>query len=343
MGCGGRGVLLLADIFKNMKTSHEKIPKGFQINDTGVVSCSKPNNRPTISQAETSLAERWLQQFTKPSNTINTELNSYDLKHIIEKWANEYVSNGACIQAALNRNYKIEVIEESPNVFFGAQFFLPEDDWKRVKPSKFSKWLFGKIGEDTIIGDLARVAIFDRKWPRQSNDFLVFWEYLDSDIGADGNVLHALILSWEEYAGEKAPAPTNEIYEKCNAFYDGECVVVYDEESFELAPEGQTYIYVLYEEGKFGYPKVRYVGQSIDPSNRLKQHVLYPGSIDKVTWIGGLLNINETPKMAIIDSVDISSSFIAEKAYIYAFSELEGWQDNDLKRILLNKSMVKRR
>lgn len=51
--------------------------------------------------------------------TINTKINSYGWKHIVERAKNRYVSNGAFICAALYLGYRMKRSRLcSPNVFF---------------------------------------------------------------------------------------------------------------------------------------------------------------------------------------------------------------------------------
>jgi hypothetical protein len=44
---------------------------------------------------------------------------SYGLKHEIENWAETYVSNGACICAAIEAGLTIKAIPNSPNAYIG--------------------------------------------------------------------------------------------------------------------------------------------------------------------------------------------------------------------------------
>ena len=59
---------------------------------------------PAAVEIET--CERWLRECAEPRKTINARAYSYYLKHVVENWANLYISNGAFIQAAVNLGYR---------------------------------------------------------------------------------------------------------------------------------------------------------------------------------------------------------------------------------------------
>lgn len=98
------------------------------------------------------------------------------------------------------------------------------------------------------------------------------------------------------------------------------------------AVQGFTYLYALVEtEKQSNLLHVRYVGQAISPRKRLREHILRPGSFDRVKWMGQLLHGNQYPQMAIFYSnVDLPSANTLEKAAIYAFSECETRWDYSL-------------
>jgi hypothetical protein len=62
----------------------------------------------------------------------------------------------------------------------------------------------------------------------------------------------------------------------------------------------------------------------------LREHILRPGSFDRVKWIAQLLETDQYPQMAIFDTnVALSMANALEKAAIYAFSECETrWDEN---------------
>jgi hypothetical protein len=107
----------------------------------------------------------------------------------------------------------------------------------------------------------------------------------------------------------------------CEDFYETEetdSIISYGD-LYEYAPDGATYIYVLFEDKSEFTKKVCYVGQSINPAQRLIQHTVAPGNIEKVAWVGGLLNEKKHPKMCIIDCIPIQDSIKIEKTYIHYF------------------------
>lgn len=50
--------------------------------------------------------------------TINKHCNSYRLKHIIERFLGQYISNGQLILAMIQEGYAIEKQDRSPNCYF---------------------------------------------------------------------------------------------------------------------------------------------------------------------------------------------------------------------------------
>lgn len=309
--------------------------KEFIITGDGLIpnsELSSNRDRPLVPN-EIETCEEWLTEYSKTYSKIGNE-SSYSFKHRVEDWADTYVSNGAFIQAALNLGYPIKVIDDGPNAYFGIKLLIPEEKWKYVRPSGFSKWLFKTEHEVPVISDLAGDAISDDTWPRKAKKPIDFLDYLKLK-GYDA--INALDTAWATYSGEKAPYPNDEVVESCEMFYDtsnGQIIDYGDE--YPKAPDGTTYIYVLFEEVNDSR-KVRYVGKTVNPSTRLKEHVTCPGTVDKVKWVGGLLNNGRYPKMGIIKSVPISEARILELTYMYAFEDFERKIDQKRGEVLLNK------
>lgn len=69
--------------------------------------------RPNAEQIE--ICMNWINEFCKPSTRYALS-SSYTYKHVVEKWANTYISNGAFIQAAVNLGYKYKQV--GPNAVF---------------------------------------------------------------------------------------------------------------------------------------------------------------------------------------------------------------------------------
>ena len=311
--------------------------KDFMITGDGLIpnsELSSNRDRPLVHN-EIETCEEWLTEYSKTYSKIRNE-TSYSLKEKVEGWADTYVSNGAFIQAAHNLGYTIKVIDDGPNAYFGIKLLIPEEKWKYVRPIGFSKWLFKKKDEASVISHLAGDAIFDYTWPRKAEKFIDFLDYLKSLNVSEGPI-NTLCTAWESYSGEKAPYPNDEVIESCEVFYDtsnGQIIDYGDE--YPKAPDGTTYIYVLFEEVNDSR-KVKYVGKTDDPSTRLKAHTTCPGTIDKVKWVGGLLNNGRYPKMGIIKSVPICEARILERTYMYAFEDFEKKIDQKRGEVLLNK------
>lgn len=313
----------------------------FSITANGVVLKKDFIENSTLpASSEISICEKWLSDFAKPQSRYNNSHSSYGLKHKVEEWAGTYISNGAFIFAAHSLGFPVKVIENGPNAYFGMKLLTPGEKWKHVCPSGFSKWLFTKKKEKSAVGELSRDAIVDPKWPRNAKYFIEIWEYLNS-LSVHPSIMKSFNEAWEQFSGLKAPAPNDDLLQKCELFYENECDSITYQESYENAPDGYTYIYVLYEEKRnYNTKKVRYVGQTVCPTQRMQQHMVSPGNLEKVAWVGGLLNKGKKPKMAIIDCVPINKCQHMERLYINSFIHLERDQGQHHFEVLLNRSMI---
>lgn len=73
-----------------------------------------------IDPTEFRVAAQWLVMYDgfKRRKTVNTYMSSYGWKHVVERNAHTYITNGAFVCAALALGYKMQRIKNSPNVFF---------------------------------------------------------------------------------------------------------------------------------------------------------------------------------------------------------------------------------
>ena len=53
---------------------------------------------------------------------MNRRRSSYALKHSVERWASEYVSNGSFIVAAIREGYRARLLNSGPNAVFNMSF-----------------------------------------------------------------------------------------------------------------------------------------------------------------------------------------------------------------------------
>lgn len=279
----------------------------FFISDLGIHQRPHPENKPRDNLVE--ICEAWLMRYAKPAKDY--DVFSYSLKHRIERDNDTYISNGALIQAAANLDYRIK--PSLPlNCYFYMELLLPEDEWKRVRPVGFSKWLF----EQQRMSYFAEDAAHDPVWPRRAKTFIEFWDYLSK---YDYWVTDALVEMWHLWSGKLPAVPNNELCERF--YYDSdEFDFIGYEEPYPKSDKGMTYIYALIDPRDF---EVRYIGQTKNPTKRLKQHTLRPGSIEKVKWIGELLSVGIFPEMAIINLVENEEVNETEMALIYSFQQWE--------------------
>lgn len=59
----------------------------------------------------------WLDSFYVPSNRKKDETNSYVLKHYVEKYFKQYISNGAFVAAYMIKNYDCKTEEDNPVIY----------------------------------------------------------------------------------------------------------------------------------------------------------------------------------------------------------------------------------
>jgi len=59
----------------------------------------------------------WLDRFYVPSSRTKDKTNSYVLKHYVEKYYREYISNGAFVTAIMMKGYDYKTLNNNPNVF----------------------------------------------------------------------------------------------------------------------------------------------------------------------------------------------------------------------------------
>jgi hypothetical protein len=268
--------------------------------------------------------KQWLLKFARKRRLPEGRcLSSFYLKHVVEKAVGHYVTNGAFIQAAIELGFKYSIIL-GPNAFFHIELKLPEDEWKRVKPQGFSKWLFD---QDQLT--LARDAKTDPTWPRRAKQFIDFWRYLNRNRCSNDRAEDDLSEAWARWTGQMAPRPDRI---DTNTVYDRECDFISYGDHYPIAPEGSTYLYALVEiEDEHNLVRVKYVGQTVAPSKRLSEHIKSPGSIDRVKWIGQMLQQNKYPQMAIFQTgVALSMADSLEKGAIYAFQSCETYWDDEL-------------
>lgn len=73
--------------------------------------------------SEIEICKLWINRFARPKRGWSSK-HSYGLKHVVERWADEYVCNGAFIQAAVDLGYKISRISgrDCPNCVFNMAF-----------------------------------------------------------------------------------------------------------------------------------------------------------------------------------------------------------------------------
>ena len=125
------------------------------------------NDAPSRTQIED--CKNWLLKYARKRRLPQDRcLNSYYLSHVVEDAIGQYVTNGAFIQAAIELGFQYSSIV-GPNAYFHIELRLPEEEWRRIRPEGFSKWLFQQEHLQP-----AQDATGDLTWPRTARRFIDF-------------------------------------------------------------------------------------------------------------------------------------------------------------------------
>jgi hypothetical protein len=79
---------------------------------------------------EVEICKRWLRRNAAPRKTMNPRSHSYCLKHVVERAAGNYVTNGALISAAIEIGYRCKRIRGGPNAIFNMTLTEAIEDGK---------------------------------------------------------------------------------------------------------------------------------------------------------------------------------------------------------------------
>jgi len=113
--------------------------------------------------------------------------------------------------------------------------------------------------------------------------------------------------------------------------YNRECDFISYGEPYPNAPEDSTYLYAPVEtDEQNDQVHVKYVGQTQTPSKRLREHILRPGSIDRVRWMGDCCKRISIRRWLSSMPAALSVANELEKSAIYAFQACETRWDDEL-------------
>ena len=88
----------------------------------------------------------WIMEFAEPTEAVVKRHTSYGLKHIVERYSGDYVSNGAFIEAALLLGFKCSISHGSINPYFNMTF----KKWDVYQ--KYLFWVHGRPGQTLTRG-----------------------------------------------------------------------------------------------------------------------------------------------------------------------------------------------
>lgn len=192
----------------------------------------------------------------------------------------------------------------------------------------FSRWLLKQKDRNDPVGDLAVDADYDNDWPHKAESFWKFLDYLRGCNACQG-AIDALERAWKEFYEFLFPS-MDRIEEALDNLSDDRVTLLEYGDDFQT--NSKYYVYALLD--PTDYDSVRYIGVTKDPAKRLKDHVVNPGSVDKLLWTADILRAGKYPIMAILDQdKDRKMAGELEKAFIV---ELD-WRGS-----LFNRNLTKK-
>lgn len=81
--------------------------------------------------------------------------------------------------------------------------------------------------------------------------------------------------------------------------------------------------------------KLSMLDKQSKPSQRLKQHILSPGNIEKLALIGKLVAEGKFPYMGVVDIVPLADASRIEQTYVYVFADFQRNNGQDISDVLL--------
>jgi hypothetical protein len=80
------------------------------------------------------VCKEWINAgYIEPRSTLNKKINSYGIKHMVEAWAEKYVTNEDFIKAMVDCGYRAQQTSRgSPNFYFNWKY-KGAHDWYSVQ------------------------------------------------------------------------------------------------------------------------------------------------------------------------------------------------------------------
>lgn len=117
---------------------NEKVTEG-DVCSEGFLRAFEPQYRLPVEESQVVAAQAWLREFAvkgtlwtdDDANTAHKDYpTSYGMKHSAERWAGQYISNGALIVAALREGFDVKPVDDDhPNAVFRLFVATAEDDF----------------------------------------------------------------------------------------------------------------------------------------------------------------------------------------------------------------------
>lgn len=287
-----------------------------------------------LNMENVEFCKRWLERHARKSGT--RQVRAYWLKHRIEKdHPFGYVSDDETVAAASELGFKIR--RDGNQTYLYASVMLPEDAWKRVRPTGFTRWL--KKSDSWLAED----AMNDDMWPRRATSFGDFYEYLWSRLMVGQHVLDEFVHLWAQYTNARSYSMDSFPIEYVLDEIDngpGEFPLLSFGDEFPDAEEGFSYLYAMGDTMGPYNSRIKYVGQTVSPSSRLTQHIMQPGSIEKLDWIAELRAGNRFPVMVVFDKVPLEEINNKERYAVAYFSLAMALPGQSWRDVLINKSLT---
>jgi predicted GIY-YIG superfamily endonuclease len=192
---------------------------------------------------------------------------------------------------------------------------------RKKRMTGFTKWLSKYYDEDTPIGDLARDALDDPRWPRQAKNPSYFLSFLFNVQACDAAKM-VFREAWLLYKG----ISLDRVLENTDLLLRGKKIATTREIKVLKVDKRVEYIYAIHDEACTTF----YIGRTAYLYKRFKQHTSSPQGKDMQKWITKLKS-SGILRFSIVDML-----LHQERVAIYERTYIQALQREGC--VMLNKS-----
>lgn len=89
-------------------------------------------NTKNTTNSQKELCKQWIAAFTLPTKGISRRFSSYQLKHFVEHWCGEYISNDSFIAACEDLGIQMKPIDDNCVNYYFAFKVKPDGICNRI-------------------------------------------------------------------------------------------------------------------------------------------------------------------------------------------------------------------